>query len=542
MAAELWAQDPDVGKRVGLTAAECESAALAATVPPGSIGEPVSGVVLDSMTWVPAGQGGPAHCRLAGRLLPVDTSSTAPPIRFALALPEAWNRRAIQVGGGGMNGRVPRLTGIVAGPFGGPSDLQQGFATYGSDSGHGNDPSWLLNDEAIRNLGHAQMKKTHDVAMVLIGRAYGERPTFNYYVGGSQGGREALTVAQRYPEDYDGVLATVPIVGFSTLMLAPSLTRIQEKQLEHWVPPTKGQAILAEFMRQCDDLDGQVDGVINNYADCRALFNVNDGGREPDPWAKLRCPGNADPNPQNASIGDCLTAEQIETVNFVFSTYMSPANLANGRETFGMWAPSTAVAGAGGFGPPPGSGAPGRGAPVRAMAPPGALFVAERYRGQEGAADDAPIFSTLGSEGVNGITMQELSANPLDYDVEKHRARHEQISPWLDSTDPDLSGFRKSGGRLIVVVGTDDLVAPSGEQLDYYQSVLDTMGRSAVDEFARFYVLPQTGHSLSGFSASVDGRGAALQPAPIPNGIDRFALLRNWVERGEAPGRSEVVT
>jgi hypothetical protein len=126
----------------------------------------------------------------------------------------------------------------------GPSLLDRGFATYGSDSGHqaafgarggagrGGAPGvnvsddWALNEEAIRNLGYAQMKKTHDAAMVIIERAYGERPRFNYYIGTSQGGREALTVAQRYPADYDGIAANVPIVSFSTLMLAPELIRI----------------------------------------------------------------------------------------------------------------------------------------------------------------------------------------------------------------------------------------------------------------------------------------------------------------------------
>ncbi|HEY3518234.1 MAG TPA: tannase/feruloyl esterase family alpha/beta hydrolase, partial [Gammaproteobacteria bacterium] len=292
-----------------LTEAACKSEALAATVPAERIGEPVSAVVLDSLTWVAATQEAPAHCLVNGRLQPVDTSVTAQPIRFAVALPAAWNRRAIQLGGAGMNGFVPRVAG---------DELRRGYVTYGSDSGHANDPKWALNDEAIRNLGHAQMKKTHDAALVLIERAYGERPAFNYYVGGSQGGREGLTVAQRYPEDYDGVLATVPIVGFSTLMLAPTLSRIQERSLSAWVPPTKGRALLAEFMRQCDDLDGRIDGVMNNYIDCRALFNVNDGGHEPDPWARLRCPNDVDPNPQDASERACLTARQIETVSFVF--------------------------------------------------------------------------------------------------------------------------------------------------------------------------------------------------------------------------------
>ena len=540
-----------------LTEAVCKSPALAASVPVDRIGEPVSAVVLDPPTWVAAAQDAPAHCLVTGRMQPVDTSSTAQPIRFAVALPAAWNRRAIQLGGAGMNGVVPRVAG---------NDLRQGYVTYGSDSGHANDPKWALNDEAIRNLGYAQMKKTHDAALVLIERAYGERPAFNYYVGGSQGGREGLTVAQRYPDDYDGVLATVPIVGFSTLMLGPTLSRIEERPLSAWVPPLKGRALLAEFMRQCDGLDARIDGVINDYFDCRALFNVNDGGREPDPWARLRCPNDIDPNPQDASEKACLTARQIETVNFVFSRYAAGVKLANGRTTFGMWAPTTAVAG-GAFGPPPAGRppaaapptgapgapgpagpppgfAPGRGGPPAgfAMAPPGGLFVAQRYRGQEGAAADAPVFATLGSNGVNGIVMQDLDANPLDYDTAKYRARREQTAQWLDSTDPDLGAFRRSGGKLIVNIGTDDTIAPSGEQLDYYQSMLDKMGRRALDSFARLYVLPQTGHGLTGNSASIDGNGAAVQPTAIPSSIDRFALLREWVENAKAPGKSEVVT
>jgi feruloyl esterase len=550
-----------------LTEAVCTSAALAATVPVTRIGEPVSAVVLDPPAWVAAAQNTPAHCLVSGRLQPVDTSSTAQPIKFAVALPAAWNRRGIQLGGGGMNGTVPRVAN---------ADLQRGYVTYGSDSGHANDPKWAVNDEAIRNIGYAQMKKTRDVAFVLIERAYGERPAYNYYVGSSQGGREGLTVAQRYPRDYDGVLAQVPIVGFSSLMLAPTLERIQERPLAAWVPPTKGRALLAEFMRQCDGLDGRVDAVINDYVDCRALFNVNDRGKEPEPWARLRCPNDVDPNPQDASEHACVTSRQIETLHFVFSAYSAGVKLANGRTTFGMWAPTTAVAG-GGFGPPPGAGAPrggpppgafppggaapgaarpgpqgaprGAGAPPGAfppggiaMAPPGGLFVAQRFRGQEGAAADAPVFATLGSNGVNGFIMQNLDANPLDYDVAKYRARREQISPWLDSTNPDLSAFRGKGGKVVVIMGTDDTIAPSGEQLDYYQTILDTMGRRAVDDFARLYVLPQTGHGLTGNSAPIDGNGAAVQPSPIPVSTDRFALLRDWVENGKAPGKSEVVS
>jgi len=586
---------------LALTETTCVSSALAASIPPSQIGEPVSAVAIDSQAWVEAAGNMPAYCMINGHLEPVDRSATARPILFGVALPAVWYRRAIQMGGGGMNGSIPAL----AGGFGGPSELARGFVTYGSDSGHANgDEQWTLNDEAIMNLGFMQMKKTHDVAMVLIERAYGERPAYNYYVGGSQGGREGLTVAQRYPDDYDGVLATVPIVGFSTLMLAPTLTRIQERALANWVPPVKGNAILAEFMRRCDDLDGRVDGIINDYYDCRAIFNVHDGIGEDDPWAAKRCANDVDPNPADSSAAACLTSGQIETLQFVFSNYSPLGSLPNRRTNFGMWAPTTAVAGAGGgFGPPPGPGAAppgrgpataGRGAPVPGrgdapagrgqfppargvgpggagvpggrgipggrgapgvpggapggrggiapMAPPGALFVGQRYRGQEGAAPDAPVFATLGSNGVTGFMLQDVDGNPLDFDSARERDRREQVAGWLDSTDPDLRAFRRRGGKLIVAVGTDDTIAPSGEQLNYYQSVIDRMGRRAVDEFARFYVIPQTGHGLTGRSAPIDGNGASVAPTPIPSNFDRFALLQNWVENGVAPGKTERVT
>src|SRR6185295_17505305 len=121
-------------------------------------------------------------------------------------------------GGGAApaGGFGPPQGGAATAPAGGFGPPRGGAAPAGPS---GDD--WALSDEAIKNLGYMQMKKTHDAAMVLMERAYGERPRFNYYVGSSQGGREALTVAQRYPNDYNGIAANVPIVGFSTLMLAP---------------------------------------------------------------------------------------------------------------------------------------------------------------------------------------------------------------------------------------------------------------------------------------------------------------------------------
>ena len=150
-----------------VTEADCVAPSLVATIAPAAIGEPVRSVTVQA-TWVAASGTVPAHCRVDGVFAPVDSASTARVINFRVILPASWNRRAAQLGGGGINGVIPNLTG---GEFGaaGPSLLQRGFVTYGSDSGHqlpafgrrGGPPAAppdqerALNDEAIRNFGYA---------------------------------------------------------------------------------------------------------------------------------------------------------------------------------------------------------------------------------------------------------------------------------------------------------------------------------------------------------------------------------------------------
>jgi hypothetical protein len=148
-------------------------------------------------------------------------------------------------------------------------------------------------------------------------------------------------VAQRYPKDYNGIISNVPIVNFSSLMLAPELIRIREKLLKNWVTPAKVNAIRAEFLRQCDTLDGLADGIINNYMAARAIFNFTDKVGPTDPWAALRAPNNIDPDPNDKSESAKLTNEQIQTMEFVYSSYKFATPLANGVKSFGMWLPTT---------------------------------------------------------------------------------------------------------------------------------------------------------------------------------------------------------
>jgi hypothetical protein len=559
-AAGSRSQPPSTNKVVSET--DCTAERLGTSIPVASIGEPVSSVTLSAPVWNAATGSDPAYCSVDGSMAPVDKSPTAMPIRFRVVMPASWSHRAMQIGGGGMDGSIPNLT-ANPGAATSASPLRRGFALYGSDSGHqsgagGRGPGggagggfgrgaglgatgasgpvagriqtgpggggaegsndWALNDEAMANLGYMQLKKTHDAAMVLIQRTYGELPRFNYFFGTSQGGREALTVAQRYPADYDGIAANVPIVNFSSLMLGPELIRIQERPIANWVTLAKVNAIRGEIMRQCDRLDGLVDGVIDNYMACRAIFDVKQGAPNRNPWAAKRCPGNVDPNPADTSAAACLTDGQISTLEMVYSRYVFATPLANGVRSFGMWIPGTDPSGSG-------------------------LIAPVRYRGQEGAAEGAPMHSHLGILGVTGFLFHDLNANPLDY-VEggQLNKRREQISQVLDSTNPDLSAYYQRGGKLIVVIGTNDTLASPGSQLDYYQAVIGKLGQAKVDAFARLYVIPQASHGLTGTAYTTDGEGKATEAARIPNVWDRVGVLMDWVENNNAPGKQVTLT
>jgi len=490
------------------------------------IGEPVGAVKLYAPRWVEATATVPAYASVEGSIMPVDPNGW--PINFRVILPASWSQRSIQQGGGGMNGSITANASL--------SLLNKGFATYGSDAGHqaqgmgpraatstlptGPTPgdAWSMNEEAVKNLAYMQMKKTHDAAIVIMQRVYGKKPLYNYYVGGSQGGREALTVAQRYPTDYDGIIANVPIVNFSTLMLAPELIRIQEKPADNWVTPAKVKAITAEFLRQADGLDGINDGIINNYMAARAVFNVKDKYGPKDPWAKLRA-GKTDPNPNDTSVNAKLTDGQIKTMEFVYSPYSFATPLANGVKSFGMWVPSINPADMG-------------------------VIANMRYKGQEGATDKSPMHSHLGVAGVTGFLMQDIKANPLDYtEGGALNKRREEISKWMDATNPDLSAFYKRGGKMILTIGTADNLASDGAQLDYYQSVIDKMGQKKTDDFARMFVVPQGGHGLAGRSYRMNGEGqpVASKNIPAPNGDDNIDLLTSWVEKKQAPAKTLVI-
>ncbi len=152
------------------------------TIPSASIGLPTGGAVVESAALVSASTAGNANgdfCRVTGIVKPEHPSS--PNLEFEVNLPLAWNRRMLQMGGGGYDGSlVTGLTGFTLQPTGVENPLKQGFVTLGTDGGHqggaGFDGRFGMDDEALANYGKESVKKGHDVAMAIVTKAYGRRP------------------------------------------------------------------------------------------------------------------------------------------------------------------------------------------------------------------------------------------------------------------------------------------------------------------------------------------------------------------------------
>jgi Tannase and feruloyl esterase len=199
-------------------------------IPPNQIELPTGGATVTSATLVAATPQTvaptgdivlplPEHCRVQGTIAPVDPN--APVINFNVNLLSNWNQKAMHSGGGfhGFVATAPGQKGsgyFDSQPFFDPYPLTRGYVTFGGDSGHvGGNAVFALNDEALQNFGYASLKKTHDVAVEIIKQAYGPRHRYMYFNGESNGGRDALIVAQRFPKDYDGIIATSPVLAWT---------------------------------------------------------------------------------------------------------------------------------------------------------------------------------------------------------------------------------------------------------------------------------------------------------------------------------------
>jgi feruloyl esterase len=469
------------------------------------IGLPSGGATISSaqVATVPADPMTPGttreYCKVLGAVAPLDPN--APAVNFEVNLPMQWNGKAVQYGGGGSNGVL--VTGL--GPLRDarrdtPVPIARGFATWGTDSGHDNknlaEPNaFALNDEALTNMAYASYKKTHDVGQRIAAAFYDRAPSKTYYYGGSEGGREALTMAQRFPNDFDGIVSVVPVANYTGSQLARN--RLAELQQDGgWLNPAKVKALKAAVNAACDMLDGLADGVISAYEKCLAVF---------DPRV-IRCASGKDE-------GDtCLSDAQIEADRLVHRPFKYPFPLKNGTTSFPGWT----------YGSEDQPG--GMIDSITGLEPPHFPLVSEKVQSVAWANSNS---------FVRYYIARDAKFNPLQFSPEKSSGRIREISELFDATNPDLSAFLAHGGKLILKGNGADYQRSVLQEITYYKAVVAKMGQPRVDTFIRFYTTPGVNHP---------GNGVMSDGQAVPAKVDMLGALDGWVDGGKAPQTLVQVT
>ncbi|RZQ65432.1 tannase/feruloyl esterase family alpha/beta hydrolase [Amycolatopsis suaedae] len=413
---------------------------------------------------------GPAHCEVRGVIEPA--------VRFTLRLPlDTFFGRYLQYGCGGLCGTVPNTPFPDCGPKAGD------VAVAATDDGHVGeggelaftDGRWARDNQAARDdyffrAPHVLSK----AAKRIIAEFYGAPPRTSYFSGCSNGGREALILAQRYPDDFDGIIAGAPALHFS------SLAGVYQTWLHRTNHRADGTPIIgvdklpvlhSAVVSACDGLDGRVDQQIDDPRKCTF-----------DP-ASIQCP--------DGDGKTCLTADQVAVAR---ELYRGPVD-SHGRRLY----PGSQTRGSELAWAEWGVADPAIGSSVAGLLADNALRHVSFPIGRphSSLADfrlDTRDFSRLAAEGVKANAM-----------------------------NTDLSGFRRSGGKLIIWHGWDDQAIPAAGTLDYYQRLWERSGGlRATQQWARLFMVPTMAHCSGGYQ---------LQR------FDPFRELVSWVERGTAPER-----
>ena len=416
----------------------------------------------------------PAFCRVTGVIKPSSDSQ----IQFEVWMPSSgWNGKFHGVGNGGFAGSIN---------FGGMGGaVSHGYATASTDTGHHGtaiDASWALgHPEKIVDFGYRAIHETADKAKTLIRAFYGEQPRRSYFSSCSNGGRQALMEAQRYPDDYDGLIAGAP-ANYWTHLLTQALWDIQATMQDpaSYIPARKLPAIEAAALARCDELDGVKDGVIDDPRRCSF-----------DP-GELLCQG-----PESDS---CLTEPQVTALKKI---YAGPKT-SSGQQVMPGFPPGSETGG-GGWG----------------------LWVT-------GPAPGKSLQFAFGTGFFANMMYHNAAWDFHTFNVDRDlKAADDKMAPILNATDADLTRFKDRGGKLILYHGWSDAAIPAGNSINYYQSVLSKMGTSSAAEFVRLYMVPGMQHCGGGPAPDAFGQ---LGVGQSDAAHDMDAALERWVEEGTAPG------
>lgn len=481
-----------------LTAQEACDSLATAEVAASSIALPTRGAKVTSASLAAATTFLPEHCLVTGEIASMDV--TADPITFQVALPSAWNRKLMHLGGAGWNGQPRDVTRDGFPQFfiaQHPSPLVRGYAVFGSDSGHvreqgRNQGVFALNEEMFRNFAHEQLKKTRDVVVALVQARYGETMEKTYFMGGSEGGREGFMVIQRYPQDYDAVYSLFPMFSWVPYMFKwHQINRAMRLDGgAGWINLAKANLLYNAEIAACDGDDGAVDGVISNPRACQF-----------DP-ATLRCPGGVD-------TGDtCLSDAQIATTQVMYGTTTFNHDLANGVRSVPAYYHGTNF-------------------PVTLGTT--ATFDLPSVISGNGASTIGAI-SNHADTLVRYVMMRDENADTLSFDPSdppaQYRQRVTEASAMLDATSTDISEFLARGGKWIIVTGTSDELVVTDSLNQYYEDLVDRFGAPAIADSVRYYLLPGFAHTTGPFNPLGNPLG----------GIPALDALENWVEDGVGPG------
>jgi len=416
----------------------------------------------------------PAFCRVIGVIKPSSDSN----IRFEVWMPASnWNGKFQGAGNGGFAGAIgyDQLENAVV----------HNYATAATDTGHhaeGTDASWALDHpEKIADFGYRAIHETAVKAKAILHAFYGEEPKRSYFSSCSNGGRQALMEAQRYPEDYDGIIAGAP-ANYWTHLLAnaawDNLALLGDQ--DSFIPAKNLPAIQAAALAACDALDGVKDGVIEDPSRCHF-----------DPGVLLCTAAESD---------SCLTAPQVAALKKLY---------AGGRNSHGQIFPGYAPGGEAEFGG-------------------WAVWIT-------GPARERSLMYTFGTQFFKNMVFDNTAWDYHTFNADRDtQAADDKQSRNLNATDPNLSRFRKRGGKLILYHGWSDAAIAAQNTIDYYDSVAAKMGDRQAASFVRLFMVPGMQHCGGGSGANTFGQfGAASGDADR----DMDAALERWVEKGVAPER-----
>src|SRR5579864_3304077 len=417
----------------------------------------------------------PPFCRVRAVARPSADSE----VKIEVWLPASgWNGKFQGQGNGGFAGEIAyRLLGLA---------ISDGYATAGTDTGHagsGTDAKWALGHrEKVVDFGYRAIHEMTQVGRAVTQAFFGERPRHSYFASCSNGGRQALMEAQRFPADYDGIMAGAP-ANFWSHLLASALYGIQATTLNpaSYIPDNKLPAIAAAVNAACDAQDGVVDGILNDPRQCHF-----------DP-SSLVC--------QGADSDKCLTAAQAATLKKLYEG----AHDSRGKEVCPGLLPGAEL-GDGGWKPWITGEAPGK------------SLMFDFGNG---------YFANM----VYGKANWDYKTADFDRAVKKADSKTAGI---LNATDPNLKRFQARGGKLIIYHGWDDPAISALNSINYYQEVVGTMGQPAVDSFARLYMVPGMQHCFQG--PGTDSFGQPGTTVPKDPEHDLQLALEQCVEKGVAPG------